>query len=105
MSGGSIRNVDSGGKFTTVYLVETEVNMEVSDRIKVFCRKKCVMGKAGSLGSMASTEKVGEFRDRLGDTNVYPKFFHLLDELMESMSKLLMDELIRKIVSHAIYIW
>ena len=62
-----------------------------------------VMGKAGSLGNTTVMERVVDFGDRLGDTSVYPKFFHLLDSLMIIVSKAQMDELIREIVAHSNY--
>ena len=48
---------------------------------------------------------VGEFGDRLGETCVYPNFVHLLETLMRSMYKALMDEFRRYILAHYITTW
>ena len=74
--------------------------MEASDRLKVFCGNSWVMGKDGYLGNKTGTERVGEFGDILGETSAYPNFGHLLDALMGSVSKALMDELRGYIVDH-----
>ena len=56
-------------------------------------------GKVGSIGNKTGTEMVGEFGDLLGDTSVYPEFVHLLNVLMGSFSKSLIDEFSRDIVA------
>ena len=48
---------------------------------------------------------VGYFGYRLGETSVYPQFGHLLDALMGSMCKDLVEEFTRKGLTHAVYIW
>ena len=84
--------------------MKTEFNMEASYWIKVFCRNIWLAGKEDFLGKMADTEMVGYFEDRLGETHIYPKFDHLLYALMGSVSKALMYELSREVVSHAVYV-
>ena len=49
VSGGGIRNGEGGGKFLTGDLVKTEVDMEVSAHLEMFCGKIWVMGKVGYL--------------------------------------------------------
>ena len=79
--------------------------MEVSFRIKVFCRKIWVTGKVGSLVNKTGTARVGEFGDILGYTSVYTKFLHLLYVLVGSVSKALMYELSSKVVSNYLDTW
>ena len=43
----------------------------------------------------------GNFVNRLGYTSVYPKLIHVLNALMGSVSKALMDEFIIDIVDHS----
>ena len=62
-------------------------------------------GKAGSLGKNTGTSRVGEFGYILGNTSAYPKFSHLLDALMGSFPKALMDELSKDVFDHTIDIW
>ena len=76
--------------------------MEASDRLKVFCGNICVTGKAGSLNNNTGAERVGEFGDRHRKTSVYYKFGNMLDALMGSMPKFLIDELNRDIDSRDI---
>ena len=50
VSGGGIKNGEGRGKFSTGGIVEeSELKMEVSDRIKVFCGENSVTGKVASL--------------------------------------------------------
>ena len=50
-------------------------------------------GGVGSLGNKKGTARVREFGDRLEETSVYHSFGYLLDALMGSVYKALMDEL------------
>ena len=60
VTGVSIINDERRGKFTTVDIDEkTEVNMEASVRIKDFCGKIWVTGKAGSFDNKKGKERVG----------------------------------------------
>ena len=96
MAGGGIRNDKGGGNFLTGDLIEkTEVKMESSYLIKVFCGNILVTGKEGSLGNKGGKERVVEFVYILGETIVYPNFGYLLYDLMVIMSKAPTDELIR----------
>ena len=53
------------------------------------------------MGNNTGTARVEEFGDRLVETTVYPEFFRMLDAIMGSVSKVLMDELSRDLVAHA----
>ena len=63
------------------------------------------MGEAGSLENKADMESVGKFGNRLRKIIVYPKFGHMLDALMVSFSKALMNELIIEVLDHALDTW
>ena len=49
--------------------------------------------------------RVEEFVDRLGNISIYPKFFHIFDVLMVSVSKALMGELSIEVVAYAVDTW
>ena len=105
MSGGSISNGDSAGKFLIGDLVEKLNSSWKQVPGSRFSVKNIFVGKLESLGNKTGTERVGGFRGRLGEASVYTKFGHLLDALMGSMSKALMGDLNRDIVSRDICIW
>ena len=63
------------------------------------------MGKVGSLGNDTSTERVGCFGVKIGETIIYYNFGHLLDVLKGSVSEGLMDVLSRDVSAHAIDIF
>ena len=103
MAGGGINNGEGGGKFLTGGLVgKIEFRIEASAQFKVLYINIWVMGKAGSLGNNTGMERVGEFGDRHRKTSVYYKFGNMLDALMGSMPKFLIDELNRDIDSRDI---
>ena len=79
--------------------------METSTWIKVFGGNILVTGKAHSLKNKTGTERVGECGDKPGDTSVYTKFVYLLDALMGSASKVLMDEFKLDILAHTFDAW
>ena len=66
---------------------------------------KWVFLKAGSLVNKIGMVRVGYFGGIIRDTSVYPKFSHLLDALMGSVSKEQMDELSRDIEDRAHDTW
>ena len=55
--------------------------------------KNWVREKAGSLEDNTDTTRVEYFGDRLGKTSVYPPFGHMLDMMMKSDPKALVDGL------------
>ena len=87
------------------YCWKTEFEMETSARLKVFCGKIWVTGKAWFILHKPVTDLVKEFGDRLWETSVYPKFDHLLDLLMRILYKSLMEKLIRDSVAYAHDTW
>ena len=78
--------------------------MKASNRFKVLCGNIWMKRKLGYLGNKIDMAKVGKFGDRTWDIIVYTKFGHMLDALMGIVSKALMDEFIKEIISHDIYI-
>ena len=74
--------------------------MEASAHLKIFCENIYVTRKTGSLSNKTVTERTREFGGRLGGTIVSPKFGHMFDSLLGSVSKALMDKLNREIVNH-----
>ena len=64
-----------------------------------------MVGKLGYLDNNIGTARVGEFGYRFRDISVYTKFGHMLDVLMGSVSKLLMDSLSIYSVAHDCDIW
>ena len=79
--------------------------MEARDRFKFFYGKIGWQGRRGPLEKNTGTSRVGEFGYILGNTSTYPKFSHLLDALMGSFPKALMDELRKDVFDHTIDIW
>ena len=59
MAGSGISNGEVGGKFSTGDIFgKTEVDMEASACINIFCRNSRVVGKAGSIGNNIDMEKM-----------------------------------------------
>ena len=59
-----------------------------------------MMGQLGFLGNNTGATRVGEFRDRILLSYVYPKFFHMDNMLMGITAKALLNELSIEAAAH-----
>ena len=64
-----------------------------------------MIGKAGSLGNIIGMKRVGEFKYRIWQSCVYPKFGHLENMLMGVIAKPLVEELSIKAAAYAHDVW
>ena len=76
--------------------------MEVSAWLQLLCGNFWLVVKAGYLVNKIGMARVDEFGDILGETSVYTKVGDLLDSLMGSVSKAMMDDLSSKVMAHAV---
>ena len=78
VAGGVFRNGEGGGKFSIGDIAgKTEVYMEASAPLKVFCENIRMTGKTGYPGNKTGKERVVEFGNIIGKTTVYTKFGHM----------------------------
>ena len=60
-----------------------------------------MMLQVGPLVNNTGATSMGEFKDRLGESCVYPKFGHMENTLIRVMSKALLDGFSSESASHA----